>query len=135
MTSMRPVAATLVRHLRQQLPGLLAIYLFGSRAVGTEKDDSDWDLAIWVDGKIDPEDIWSLSGDLASLCGADVDLVDLGRASTVMQYQVVVHGVCIWQRDVRVDSLEAMVLREKADLDQARALLLSDIRHRGTIYE
>ena len=38
----------IVQHLRSHLPGLLAIYAFGSRITGNATPDSDLDLAVLV---------------------------------------------------------------------------------------
>lgn len=73
--------------LRAALPGLLAIYAFGSRVQRTARPDSDLDLAALVAGYADPVQLWTLSGELAETTACAVDLLDLRAASTVMQYQ------------------------------------------------
>lgn len=40
-----------------RLPGVRAVALGGSRAEGTARDDSDWDLAIYYRGHFDPADL------------------------------------------------------------------------------
>jgi predicted nucleotidyltransferase len=42
------------------LPGVSAVSLGGSRAQGTHRDDSDWDLAIYYRGAFDPQDLRDL---------------------------------------------------------------------------
>lgn len=42
------------------LPGVEAVTLGGSRAQGTNRPDSDWDLAIYYRGHFDPEDLRAL---------------------------------------------------------------------------
>ena len=44
----------IVEALQSRLPGLLAIYAFGSRAQGTARPDSDLDLAVLVAGYAEP---------------------------------------------------------------------------------
>ncbi|MFC9165014.1 nucleotidyltransferase domain-containing protein [Streptomyces fungicidicus] len=39
------------------LPGVRAVALGGSRAQGTERPDSDWDLAVYYRGVFDPDDL------------------------------------------------------------------------------
>ena len=90
---------------------------------------------MWVDGKLDPISTWSLAYGLANICGAEVDLIDMRTASTVMQYEVIIHGERLWQRDGWVEALEAMVLTEKTNLDEARALLLGEIETRGRVHD
>ncbi len=124
----------IVETLRARLPGLLAIYAFGSRIAGTEGPGSDLDLAVLVEGYADPWELFDLAGVLADLAGVPVDLLDLSAASTVMQYQVLTRGQCWWARDLRARLFEAAVLSEKTALDEARAGLLADIERRGTVY-
>jgi len=42
------------------LPGVSAVSLGGSRADGTHRDDSDWDLAVYYRGAFDPQDLRDL---------------------------------------------------------------------------
>ena len=86
-TAKVPAAAPLVAHLRQALPGLLAVYAFGSRVHGTASPNSDLDMAVLVAGYADPIALWTLASDLADLAGCPVDLLDMRAASTVMQHQ------------------------------------------------
>ncbi|MEC5214369.1 putative nucleotidyltransferase [Polaromonas sp. CG_9.5] len=120
--------------LHHRVPGLLAIYIFGSRSQGTAGPDSDLDLAVLVAGYADPLALWALSGDLADLAGCPVDLLDLRAASTVMQHQIITTGQRWWAKDAQAALYEAAILSEKTALDTARAGLLGDIEKRGTVY-
>jgi hypothetical protein len=42
------------------IPGVEAVALGGSRALGTERDDSDWDFGLYYRGSIDPADVRAL---------------------------------------------------------------------------
>lgn len=120
--------------LCSRVPGLLAIYAFGSRIQGTAGPQSDLDLAVLVAGYADPLDLWALAGDLADLAGCPVDLLDLRAASTVMQHQIISTGQRCWAKDAQAALYEAAILSEKTALDTARAGLLDDIQKRGTVY-
>ena len=120
--------------LQRRVPDLLAIYVFGSRSLGTAGPDSDLDLAVLVAGYADPLALWALSGDLADLAGCPVDLLDLRAASTVMQHQIITTGQRWWAKDAQAALYEAAILSEKTALDTARAGLLGDIHKRGTVY-
>ena len=124
----------LVDVLREKLPALLAVYLFGSRASGHAGPDSDLDLAMLVEGKLDPVATWELAQLLANEADCDVDLVDLRAASTVMQYQVITAGRRLWQRDGRAALYESFILSDKTELDEARAGVLQDIQREGRVY-
>lgn len=126
--------AALLHLLQGRFPELLALYAFGSRVTGGATAESDLDLAILVDGQVDPLSLFHLAGELSELVGCDVDLVDFRTASTVMQYQIITTGERWWQKDFRADLYEAMVLNQKTSLDEARAGLIGDIMQRGSVY-
>ena len=128
------IARRLVATLRDRLPALLAIYLFGSRANGHAGPDSDLDLAVLVAGKLDPVATWELAQLLANQANCDVDLVDLRGASTVMQYQVIMTGTRLWQKDGQAALYECFILSDKTELDEARAGVLGDIQREGKVY-
>ncbi|AZF30926.1 Nucleotidyltransferase domain protein [Pseudomonas sp. R4-35-07] len=121
-------------HLQANLPGLLAVYVFGSQVTGEANADSDLDLAALIEGSIDPLHLWRLSGELADIVRVPVDLLDLRAASTVMQYQVIMTGRRLWSRDSQAGIFESYILSEKTALDSARAELLVDIHKDGTVY-
>ncbi len=123
-----------VATLRAAIPNLFAIYAFGSRVTGTAQAQSDLDLAVLVAGYAEPLVLWDLSAQLADRLGCEVDLLDLRAASTVMQYQVVQTGRRLWGDALQAGLFECYVLNEKLALDEARAPLLRDIEHRGTVY-
>jgi predicted nucleotidyltransferase len=123
------VAAILAR-----LPNTMAIYAFGSQVHATASADSDLDLAVLVAGYAEALSLWDLAGSLPDMVGCQVDLLDLRAASTVMQYQVITTGECLWSVGLQAGLFECYVLSEKTDLDRARAPLLADILSTGKIY-
>lgn len=120
--------------VQSRFPNLLALYAFGSRVTGQATSESDLDLAILVDGPVDPFAIFTLAGEIAKIAGLEVDLVDLRAASTVMQHQIITTGERWWQRDSRAARYEATILNMKTSLDEARAGLIGDILKRGSVY-
>lgn len=125
---------TLIDHLRQSIPGLLAVYGFGSRITTEARPDSYLDMAILRDGMLDPVHGFELAGELADLCGWPVDLVDLRTASTVMQYQILTRCQRWWAADHRAGCYEATLLNLKTQLDEARSALLDDIVREGKVH-
>jgi predicted nucleotidyltransferase len=123
--------------LKQRLPGLLAIYAFGSRIQNqgqAARPDSDLDLAVLMEGYGNPVALFDLSGELADIAGCPVDLLDIRAASTVMQYQILTQGNAWWRKDVRAGLFEAAMLSEKMALNEARAGLIEDVTQRGHVY-
>ena len=127
----------LITLLQQNLPGLLAVYAFGSRIQNqgaAARGDSDLDLAVLLEGYGDPVTLFHLSGSLADIAGCPVDLLDIRAASTVMQYQILTLGTAWWRKDVRAGLFEAAMLSEKMALNEARAGLIRDVTQRGSVY-
>ncbi len=117
-----------------KLPNLMAVYLFGSHAKQSTHSESDLDLALLTFGYIEPNQLWSLANDLASLINCDVDLVDLRAASTVMQHQVISTGQSLWDIGMPARLFEVAILSEKLALDEAREPLLRAITQEGHVY-
>ena len=66
-----------------------AAYIFGSMSKGTEKQDSDVDIAILTHhAGLDSELKIKISEDLEALCRRQIDIVVLSEASCILQYQV-----------------------------------------------
>ncbi|MDN3554223.1 nucleotidyltransferase domain-containing protein [Halomonas almeriensis] len=123
-----------IQYLRQVLPGLQAVYLFGSQANGSSRLDSDVDLAVLLPRPLEAERRWEVAQTLASRLGRDVDLVDLRGASTVMQHQVLSHGGPVWSAGSVADEYELSVFSEYWDLTIQRRELVDDIKQRGRVH-
>lgn len=123
-----------VTRLLATLPEAMAIYAFGSRIHGTQRVDSDLDLAVLVQGYADPLQLWDLSSKLADVASCPVDLLDLRAASTVMQYQVLTTGQRLWSAGLQADLFACFVISQKQSLNAARAGLLTDIAKTGKIH-
>lgn len=124
----------ILAHLQAEVPGLLAVYVFGSQVTGEAGSESDLDVAVLSAGVVEPLLLWRLSGELADIVGVPVDLLDLRAASTVMQYQVLTTGRRLWSGNIQAGLFESYVLSEKTALDTARAELLADIQKEGNVY-
>lgn len=79
----------LTEYLGKSVPGLIALYRFGSQTKGTARPDSDMDLAVLARDPIPAIRRFELAQDLAIQLHREVDLVDLRSASTVMRMQVI----------------------------------------------
>ncbi len=85
--------------------GIKLALLFGSRAKGEARPDSDWDLAFLVNEekqKIDRQSLATLKRSLLKdLCNflktSQIDLVILNRASPFLKYQVAQSGIPLYQ--------------------------------------
>ena len=126
---------TLIAAVRSAVPGLIAVYGFGSFAKGTAGPDSDLDLAILARGPVDPGLLGELRLQLEEIAQRDVDLVDLLFASTVMRIQVVAGGKAILVLDEPArGSFEDLTFSMYARLNEERQAILEQVREDGSVY-
>ena len=125
----------LVRKVRLALPGTQAVYLFGSQAKGQAREDSDLDIAVLTEGEFSETALWEVAQQIASNIGMEVDLLDLSKASTVMQLQVITQGRQLYCADERAcGEFEDRVFSNYVWLNEERAGILQDIAKRGSIH-
>ena len=107
----RQLLARLARALSPR-EEILEAYLFGSRARGQARRDSDVDVAVYVDETRARDGVWGyraeLTTDLMVALGTnDVDVVVLNRASIVLYHRVLRDGVRVFSRDLRATTTRA----------------------------
>ena len=71
---------------------LLGAWLYGSRAHGHDRVESDVDIAVLCDSPLDPVTLFDVAGRLAVRLGAPVDLVDLRRAGGLLRVEATQRG-------------------------------------------
>ena len=110
------------------------IVLFGSFAKGTAREDSDIDLAYFSDQQLSSYERFILAGELATVAGHEVDLVDIKEIDTVLTMQIFSEGVPIYMQD------ENEFIRQKmraysmyATLSEQRAGIIEAIKQRGSV--
>ena len=111
------------------------IYIFGSTVKGTSNKNSDIDIAYLSDQKIDEYEIFMLAQELAGKINLDVDLIDLKKASTVFQAQVVSTGKVIYciNDSIRMN-YEMKTFKMYAKLNEERQHIIDKIQERGSIF-
>jgi predicted nucleotidyltransferase len=73
--------------------------LFGSRAAGTARPASDFDIGIWPrDPELSLQAELALASELSGVVGAEVDLVRLDRDDPVLGREVACRGVCSFEQ-------------------------------------
>ena len=113
--------------LHKGIAGLQAAYLFGSRATGTSRADSDWDIGILCP-RMKSMDLASLSGQLSSVLGGACDLVDLKRASVSLRTEVLRTGRAFMAPDaLALARFEMDSLTEYQNLNEHRKAILRDL--------
>lgn len=80
--------------------GVALAYLFGSRAAGTARPDSDHDVAVlFASGEPRLDATVRLGADLAAVLGTAVDVVDLDRAGLELRGTVAESGRLLYSAD------------------------------------
>lgn len=126
--------ATIIRHCRN-IPGLVALYLFGSVACAEHTLDSDIDIAFLAAKPFDNLLRWELAQEIALALKKDVDLVDLNACSEVMRFQIISTGQLIYSADDKsVNEFADKTYWLYVDLQDMRKALYTDIKQRGSVY-
>jgi predicted nucleotidyltransferase len=121
--------------VRDALPGMRSLYVFGSRATGEERPDSDLDLAVVLDGRADPVSLWKAGEDIANRLDVDVDLIDLLAADTVLKHQIVTTGRRLFAVDpMDAERYEIFILNDMMDLNEIRAPLIAELKRGERFY-
>ena len=125
MDGLRESAAAAIAGLE-----VAAVYLFGSRAKGTARSDSDYDIAVLF-----PEGIEALSRlDMTALIqdrlsrslGAAADVIDLNSAPDILAFQVLRYGRLLIRRDEHARIGYEVALRKRyMDFDPYRRLYIA----------
>lgn len=132
----RPAAsdALAVERIRRGVPGVCAVYRFGSSVTGTTHSESDVDLAFLAAEPLDPLRRWELQEQLAVALHRQVDLVDLRTASTVLRMQVVARGEVLWSGDdAERQRFETFVFSSYARLNEERREILEQVQREGRV--
>jgi hypothetical protein len=78
---------------------IMAVYVFGSCAKGTNKKKSDIDIAVLLKD-YDPNgfSVLSFLSGLEKKIGSKIDIIVLNRASEVLKFEVRCHGKLVFER-------------------------------------
>ncbi len=124
-----------VRILKESVPDLVAVYLFGSTATGATHAASDVDLAFLATRALPNVERFELQERIAVAVRRSVDLVDLQAASTVMRLQVVSQGRLLFEADAAERGrFEDRVFSAYARLNEERGAILRQVLRERSIH-
>lgn len=128
--------AAVVEMLREAVPDVVAVYVFGSAVTGEMHAQSDVDLAFLPPrGPLPAFERFTLQERVAAAIGCSVDLVDLRSASTVMRMQVVSKGRLLYESDPdERGRFEDYAFSSYVRLNEERRAILEQIRREGSVY-
>jgi predicted nucleotidyltransferase len=126
----------IVRTLLARFPDAVAIYRYGSTVDGTERDDSDVDVALLGRTPLPERAVFDARIDLSDALGRDVDLVDVRRVPTTLRMQVITRGVRLQCSDeLERGRFEDYVFASYARLNEERRGVLARIAVEGRILD
>lgn len=120
--------------LLTSIANVKAIYMYGSIITEYFNDESDIDIAILLDKKIEIQTLYEINMKLASTLDKDVDLVQLDNVSTVLQFQVIQTGKRIFCKDEKYcNRYESQIFCEYIELNELRKPYLDEIKKTGKV--
>jgi len=123
-----------IQILDEELPELIAVFVFGSFGTEYERIESDLDLAVLTTHSIDIVRLWNLAQEIAKMVGRNVDLIDLRQASTVFAFQVLSTGTAIYcSNDIVLANFDIVIMSMYQHLQEERKDILGDIE-KGIFY-
>jgi len=123
--------------LKRFYPDLVAIYLFGSRADGTARKDSDLDVAVLFPPELRIREALNFSDAryaLEKALNLNVDLLNLNEINTVMQKEVIRYDRRIFSSDdYKAETFEMLTLSYYGKLNEERADILIEVKESGKV--
>ena len=130
-----PTDVRIVARLQESLPGVQAVYRYGSAGSAYERPDSDIDLAVLLDAPLAFSRLHQIAADLAQLTGRDIDLNDMRRLPVTLRVQIVTQGVRLFAAShAAAEEYDSRVLSDYVHLNEARRGIIEDVRSRGSIH-
>ncbi|MFZ4632945.1 MAG: type VII toxin-antitoxin system MntA family adenylyltransferase antitoxin [Saprospiraceae bacterium] len=127
-----------MRFLTEQLPSVLGIYLFGSRADGSARADSDYDIAFLLPAPADspePYALFSMAVELGEHLGQTVDHIDLHQTQTDFRFQIISTAQRIHCADrTACDTFEMITYSMSQRFEEERKDIVEAVKKRGSIY-
>lgn len=114
------------------VPGLAAVYLFGSAARGNLTPKSDIDVAVLFEEGSPRIDMLSLMADLSHGAGRDVDVVVLNEAEPRLYHEIVRTGEILFEKNRRYRILREV--RNRKLYEDYRRLHLNYMRRMSAEY-
>ena len=120
--------------LKNELPKLQAIYIFGSQIDGTATQKSDVDIAYLSKKPLTNLERWSVTQKLALLLNIDVDLIELASANTIFRYQIISTAERIYGEGYEVENFETLVYSFYLRFKEERQSIVDEIYKNKSIF-
>lgn len=125
--------------IREQLPYLKMLILFGSRATGSATDLSDWDFAVLYDEDLQESltkdkpygfiEVYSVIPKMLGISRDRIDIVNLTHCSNVIAHFVAQDGKLLYEKEVDCfDQFKQQALMSDRQLDEIQQQMANRIR-------
>lgn len=131
---------TLAVQLPEKFHHLKMLVLFGSRARGDFRPNSDWDFAAVYDEAIyqnlteNPFAVFELSGIISNLLNipeSKIDVIDLGRCSALLAHYVARDGKVLYEQEPKqFEQFRRQALKSTAEMKAIRQSLRAKLDER-----
>jgi len=123
----------IVSVLKEEIPMLQALYLFGSQIDGTATQKSDIDIAYLSEKSLTATQRWNLSQKLASILSLDVDLIELRSTNTIFRYQILSTAERIYGEGYDIESFETLAYSFYLRFQEEREPIVQEIMKNKTV--
>jgi predicted nucleotidyltransferase len=125
----------IINNLQEKLSDLQGVYLFGSFATGHATQESDVDIAVLCQNKIDYDLQLKITSKLSMLLGRDVDLIELRYVNTIFQEEILKTAKRIATFDrMACEMYEDFIYCSAMDFREFRKPQVEEIIARGSVY-
>lgn len=108
-----------------------AIILFGSYARGTQRIDSDIDIAIKPKEEITKKDIFYLTQEIEEKIETDLDLVNLDNIGDGFRYEILISGKNIYCEDeLKFELYKLDMYREYFELNECLEWVMNEAKNK-----
>ena len=83
---------------------IIFAYIFGSLVTGTYRNDSDIDLAIFINENISFDEYMEIKMKLTEVCKKEIDLIILNSATTLLKFEIYKNHILLFTRDKNKES-------------------------------
>lgn len=126
----------IIEFITKIFPSVKGIYIFGSRADNTAREDSDWDIALLFSHtqQFDNQELWNSRWDLGGLLNAPVDLINLREVAIMLRAEIIATGIRIYTSDdYYCDSYDMTTYSMYTKYSEEVKDIVEDIKKRGFV--
>lgn len=120
--------------LKEDIPELQALYIFGSQVDGTATVSSDVDIAYLSQKTLSSMERWKLSQKLASSLSRDIDLIELSQTNTIFRYQILSTSERIYGGEYEVENFETLAYSFYLRFQEERKPIVDAIMENKSVF-